>query len=55
MIKNLNDIISLIALIILTVLSIRLFIGSLFRNDEDQDSKLTRREILLDYLNNEEE
>lgn len=55
MIKTLNDLVSVIALIIITFVSFRLFIGSLFKNSNETATHSSRLEFLVDYINNEEE
>ena len=55
MIKTLNDALSLIALIIVTFLCLRIFVGSLVKNNDSQDTIFSRKEYLKEYLNNEEE
>lgn len=57
MIKTLNDLLSLIALLIVTFLCLRIFVGSLIKKDNElsTDTMLTRKEYLKDYINNEED
>lgn len=56
MIKTLNDVLSLVALVILTFLSLRIFVGSLVKNNEvNVNSDTSRTEYLKDYLNNEDD
>lgn len=54
MIKNLNDLLSLIVLIVLFITSIRVFAWSFFKRD-DAGLKVNRWQLLKDYIDNEEE
>lgn len=57
MLKNLNDILSLVALIILTVLSLKILFGALFfnPNEKNSESKVSRRYLFKNYLDNEDD
>lgn len=55
MLKNLNDYLSLFALAIIALLSIRFFIGSLIPNQTEGDTHSNRKAYLKDYINNEED
>ena len=55
MLKTLNDFLSLIALLIITFLSLRIFIGSLFNKERTNESRISRFKFLKDYINNEED
>lgn len=54
MIKNINDVFSLISLIIVVFFAFRFFIGSLITN-ESNDESYSKRYLLSNYLDNEEE
>lgn len=55
MIRTLNDLISLISLIIIAFLTIRFFVGSLIGNNNEKNTRRSRIKLLADYINNEEE
>ena len=54
MLRNINDYLSLFALIILVIISLRLLIGSFF-NFRASKSVLDRVRMVIDYQDNEEE
>lgn len=55
MLKNLSDYLSLFTLIVLSIYALRLFISSLTPYEEKDDNTLSRKQLLKDYLNNDEE
>lgn len=55
MIKTLNDFISLIALLVITFLTLRFFIGSLISKQNENETHVNRLDYLSDYINNEED
>lgn len=54
MIKNLNDLLSLVILIIFTLFSVRLLVFA-FVTKGEEDNKVSRWKLLKEYNDNEEE
>ena len=54
MLKNISDYLSLMTLIFMCAYGIYVFLLSII-NREKEDTTLSRRQLLKDYLNNEEE
>ena len=55
MIKNLNDLLSFIVLILMTVFSLRFFVWSLFGSDDNAEKDINKWQLLKDYIDNTEE
>lgn len=55
MIKNLNDLLSLIALGLLVVSSLRIFVWALLPKNEVTDKIMNKYELFLNYIDNEDE
>ena len=54
MIKNFNDILSLATLIVLVFFCVKFFFGFLFSSNNEVDN-VSKRELLKEYSQNEEE
>lgn len=54
MIKNLNDLLSALILLVLAGFSIRLFVWAFIRKDEDNND-INKWELIKEYIDNEEE
>ncbi|MCR4634083.1 MAG: hypothetical protein K5648_08170 [Erysipelotrichaceae bacterium] len=54
MLKNISDYLSLMTLIFISAYSVYVFLLSMSRGEKD-DTTYSRRQLLRDYLNNEEE
>lgn len=54
MIKNLNDLISLLVLILMMIFSLRIFAWTFFRKERINVST-NRWQLFIDYIDNEEE
>ncbi len=54
MLKNISDYLSLMTLIFISAYSLYVFLLSVSNREKD-DTTLSRRQLLRDYLNNEEE
>lgn len=54
MLKNINDYLSLISLIVLSILAIKYFFGFLF-SAHRKTEKIDRKSLLRDYYDNEEQ
>ena len=54
MLKNISDYLSLMTLIFMCAYGIYVFLLSIINREKD-DTSLSRRQLLKDYLNNEEE
>lgn len=54
MIKNLNDLFTFICLIVIMIISIRIFVISIVTK-KNNDSKVNRFSLIKDYIDNEEE
>ena len=55
MIKNLNDLLSVFILIILTIISFRIFVWSIINKDDKDDNDISRWELIKEYNDNVEE
>lgn len=57
MIKTLNDFISIVALVIISAICVRFFVGSFFSKNKNnaKNTYTLKRKLLYDYTNNEEE
>lgn len=55
MIKNLNDILSLIALALIMIVCIRVFIWSFINKDEDELAHVSKWQLIKEYNDNTEE
>ena len=57
MIKNLDDLLSLLVLIIITIISLRLFIWSFVKTNgsDDSDNNINKWQLIKDYIDNIEE
>ena len=55
MIKNINDLISAIVLLILFVSSIRFFIWTFINRDDEDKTKVNKWQLIKEYIDNEEE
>ncbi len=54
MLKNISDYLSMMTLIFMAAYAVYVFLLSFFSREKD-DNTLSRRQLLKDYLNNEEE
>lgn len=55
MIKNLNDVFSILVLIFLVIYSIRILMWSFIEEKDDIDKNISRWKLIKEYLDNEEE
>ena len=55
MIKNLNDLLSLIVLVLIFVYFLRIFIWSQIKKGKNESISIDRWQLIKDYIDNEEE
>ncbi len=58
MIKNINDFLSIITLLFITIYCVRLFIWSFVKfkdNKDNEDNKVSKYKLIKEYLDNTEE
>lgn len=55
MIKTLNDLLSIVFIIIICYLTIKISLGSLINANKETATGSTRRKILINYTDNEDE
>lgn len=55
MLRTLDDYLTFISLILITVFSLRFCIGSMINRNKETDTLNSRHTFLMNYLNNEEE
>ena len=55
MLKNINDYLSLITLVVLSLLSLKYFFGSVFDNGKEEIKSKSFTKDLTNYIDNEDE
>lgn len=55
MIKNINDIISIAVLIVLLIASMKIFAWAFFKNDDESNEKVSKWQLIKNYIDNVEE
>lgn len=55
MIKNLNDVLNIFSLIVLVIGSLRIFIWALLPKNEVTDKFMSKYELFLNYIDDEDE
>lgn len=55
MIKNLNDLLSISVLLAISIYSLRLLIWSYIKKEEKTNETESKWQLILDYIDNEEE
>lgn len=55
MLKNISDYLSLFTLVFMSIYALRFFLSSLNPYDNKDDNTFSRKQLLKEYINNDEE